>query len=573
MPEGSSRRQSIEGALGEATAAPAVAAATTCSTLLQLQQQVQLLLQLQHVVAAAVAAAAIVAAAAATTAGGAALVEGSLPAGPATAAPAVRRATMERCDGGGKINAGGGRRKREKDIWGMWHVCAQSRRGVRKREDEEGEACLSRSKQRRQHEEWRGQGGTTKKRTEGTMRMEERGGWNKRRKRDEKEEDDKHGRRREFMEEGRGCREEIARGRRTLHKGEEEVGPRGMKRSDKEEEVVQGGSGRRDKEEDTSMETGNDFTPGWIPRPGEQDSVVSFTIATHIIAQVVGTVVATDDTYPAQVNTQFADFLGSIRTTETTSLSGTQCLVASETTTYLGSDCDNQEPFSVPPHQEVRINPNLEVNTVKTTHRSTKLEWTGRVSEHPAGEIRIHPNQEDVSTTTADRCKNAEMLCMEVPKGLQEDRSSFEVGIQDNAMESLEDKLAPSSNLKSRTLREECLVTVCASLAVITDFAVKADTSAPLDSVGTRINSNLGDVSMSIGDGVLETAVIRMHPKQTVAGLELHGVEGCGHVTTFDKADGSSPLHSAGARIDPNPSDVSMPLDTSGYEMRPVGLD
>ncbi|GBG60600.1 hypothetical protein CBR_g8621 [Chara braunii] len=302
----------------------------------------------------------------------------------------------------------------------------------------------------------------------------------------------------------------------------------------------------------TSMETGNDFRPGWIPWPGEQDFVISSASATHIIALVVGTVVATDGTCPAQVQTQIVDCLGSFRTTETTSLSGTKCLVGSETTTYLGSNCDNQEPFSVPPHQEVRINPNMDANTVRTAHRSTKLEWTGRVSEHPAGEIRIHPNQEHVTTTTTDRCKDAEMLCVEVPKELQEDRSCFEVGVQDNAMESLEGQLAPTSILESRTLGEECPVTVCASLAV---SAVKADTSVPLDSVGTRMNPNLGDVSMSIDDGALETVVIRMHPKQTDDGLELHGVKGCGHVTTFDKANGYSPLHSAGARIDPKPSD------------------
>ncbi|GBG74520.1 hypothetical protein CBR_g18930 [Chara braunii] len=155
-------------------------------------------------------------------------------------------AAMERCDGRGRINDGGGRRKREKDIWGMWHACAHKSKGGRKREDEEGEACLGRSKQRRQHEEQQGRGGTMKKRrSEGTMRMEERGGgWNERRKRDEKEEDDKHGRRREFMEEGRGCREEVARGRRTLRKGEEEVGTRGMRRSHEgDEEVGQGGGG------------------------------------------------------------------------------------------------------------------------------------------------------------------------------------------------------------------------------------------------------------------------------------------------------------------------------------------
>ncbi|GBG68993.1 hypothetical protein CBR_g3692 [Chara braunii] len=139
----------------------------------------------------------------------------------------------------------------------------QRRKGGRKREDEEGEACLGRSKQRRQHEEQRGRGGTTKKRSsEGTMRMEERGIWNKRRKRDEREEDNNHGRRREFMEGGRGCREEVSKGRRTSHKGEEEVGTRGMRRSHKEEDVVRGGSGRLDKEEEVGGEVGGGHARG-----------------------------------------------------------------------------------------------------------------------------------------------------------------------------------------------------------------------------------------------------------------------------------------------------------------------
>ncbi|GBG67575.1 hypothetical protein CBR_g704 [Chara braunii] len=87
------------------------------------------------------------------------------------------------------------------------------------------------------------------------------------------------------------------------------------------------------------------------------------------------------------------------------------------------------------------------------------------------------------------------------------------------------------------------------------------------------MNTNLADVSMPLDDDALETTVVRMHPKQTDAGLELTGVEGCGQVTTFDKADGSSPLYSAEGQIDPKPGDVSMPHDTSGNEMRAVDLD
>ncbi|GBG91343.1 hypothetical protein CBR_g52229 [Chara braunii] len=311
----------------------------------------------------------------------------------------------------------------------------------------------------------------------------------------------------------------------------------------------------------TSMETGNDFRPWWILRPGEQDSIID----------------AKDGTCPAQVQTQFADCLGSIRTTETTSLFRTLCVGGSKTTTYLVSDYDKLEqlPFSVSPHQEVRINPNLVARTVKTAHRSTELEWMVWVYEQPASEIRIDLNQENVSAMTADRCKDAdsEMLCMEAAKELQADCSSFKVGVRDNAMESLEGELAPSSNVESLTLGEEFPVMKCTSLTVLNDSAVKADTSAPSDSIGARMNPSLGDVSMSVDDAALETAVIRMHPKETDAGLELDGVECCGHVTTFDKADGSFPLHSAEDRIHLKPSDVSMPHDTSGNEMRPAGLD
>ncbi|GBG66341.1 hypothetical protein CBR_g58830 [Chara braunii] len=323
----------------------------------------------------------------------------------------------------------------------------------------------------------------------------------------------------------------------------------------------------------TSMETGNDFRSRLAQRPDEQDSVISSTSATHFIDTVGGTVVAKDGTCPTQLQTQVADCLGSIRTTETTSLSGTQCLAGSETTAYLGSDCDKLEPFSVSTHQEVRINLNLEVHAVKKAQRSTEHELTFRVSEHLSNEIRIDPNQEDMSTMTADWCKDAVMLCMEVHKELQADCPSSVVGVRDNAMKSLEGELAPSSNVQSRTLGEGCPVTVRASLTVLSDSAVKADMSAPSDSVEARMNPNLGDVSMSLDYAALGTAVVRMHPKQTNAGLELAGVEGCGQVTTFDKADGSSPLHSAEDRIDLKPGDVSMPHVTFVNEMRAVDLD
>ncbi|GBG92166.1 hypothetical protein CBR_g54518 [Chara braunii] len=268
----------------------------------------------------------------------------------------------------------------------------------------------------------------------------------------------------------------------------------------------------------TSMDTGNDFRPGWMPRAGEQDSVISSTSATHFIDKVGVSVVVKDGTSPAQLQTQLADCLGSIRTTVTTSMSGT--------------------------HQEVRINPNLEAHIVKRAQRSTEPEWTVRVSEHPAGEIRILPNQEDVSTVPVDRCKDAVMLCMEIHRELQADCPSFVVGVRDNAMGSLAGELAPNSSVHSRTRGDECSVTVRASLTVLSDSAVKADTSAPSDSVGARMKSDPGRC-----------------------------VEGCGHVTAFDKVDGSSPLHPADDRTDPEPDNVSMPRDTSGNEMRAVDLD
>ncbi|GBG81139.1 hypothetical protein CBR_g31815 [Chara braunii] len=199
----------------------------------------------------------------------------------------------------------------------------------------------------------------------------------------------------------------------------------------------------------TSIETGNDFTPGKFPRPGEQDSVISSTCATHISA-----------TCPAKVRTQFESCLGLIRSTKTTSLSGTQRPVDSETTTYLGSDCDNQEPFSVPPDEQTRINPNLEALSFKT----------GK-SVDP---IRSNPEQEDVSTTTADWCKETEMLCTENPNELQGDRSSFEVGGQDKAMKSLEIMTSPIvdadiSNLSSFSggLEHVVAASTCTGLPVM----------------------------------------------------------------------------------------------------------
>ncbi|GBG78317.1 hypothetical protein CBR_g26346 [Chara braunii] len=310
----------------------------------------------------------------------------------------------------------------------------------------------------------------------------------------------------------------------------------------------------------TSMKTGNDFRPGWITRPGEQDPVISSTSATQFIDVVDGAVVAKDETCFAQLQKRLADCLGSIRTTETTTLSGTHCLEGSETTTYHGSDSHKLEPCSVLPQKEVRINPNPEANTVERVQRSMELERVVLVSENPGGEIRIHPNQEDVSAMTDDRCKDAVMLRIEVCKELE-------------AHCPAEGELATSFNVESRTLGDECLVAVRALLPVLSDSPVKTDTSAPLETAGAQMNPNQGPVSMSLHDAALETTLIRMHPRHTDVGLELAGVEGCGHVTTLDKADGSSPTHSADDQIEPTLSGVRFPRVTSGHDMRVVGLE
>ncbi|GBG76461.1 hypothetical protein CBR_g22209 [Chara braunii] len=306
----------------------------------------------------------------------------------------------------------------------------------------------------------------------------------------------------------------------------------------------------------TSMETGKDFRPGWIPRPGEQDPVISSTSATEFIDAVGRADDAKDDTCPAQVQTPLAGCLGSIRTTRTTSLSGTQYPAGSKMTTYLG------------PHWGVRIDPNLEDSTVKRARWSTEVERMVRVSESIASQIRIHPNQEDDSAMTVDRYEDVVMLCTEARQELQADCPTLVVGVRDDAMDSLHGELPPTSNVQSCTLGDECLVTVSTKLAVLSDSPMEADTSAPPEIVGARMNPN-----QSYNDAGLEMAVIQMHPTHADAGLELAVVEDRGHVTSVDKTDGSSGMHSADDRIDPKPGDISMPRDTSGNEMGAVELD
>ncbi|GBG88121.1 hypothetical protein CBR_g46610 [Chara braunii] len=253
------------------------------------------------------------------------------------------------------------------------------------------------------------------------------------------------------------------------------------------------------------MEMGNDFRSGWIMRPGEQDPVISSTSATQYTDAVGGTVVAKNGTCFAQLQKRLADCLGSIRTSETTSSSGTQCLPGSETTTYHGSGNDKLQPCSVSPQKEVRINPNREASTVEGAQRSAELERVVRVSENPGGEIRIHPNQEDVSSMTDDRCQDAVMMCMEVHKELQADCPT-------------EGELVTSFNVEPLTLGSECLVTVHTELAVLSDSSVKVDTSSPLETVGPRMNPNQGRVSMSLPDA--ETTLIRIPPRHTDEGLD-----------------------------------------------------
>ncbi|GBG92757.1 hypothetical protein CBR_g56935 [Chara braunii] len=284
----------------------------------------------------------------------------------------------------------------------------------------------------------------------------------------------------------------------------------------------------------TSMETGNDFRPGWITRPGEQDPVINSTSATQYTDAVGGAVVAKNGTCFAQLQKRLADCLGSIRTSETTSSSGSQCLPGSETTTYHGSGSDKLQPCSVSPQKEVRINLNPEASTVERAQRSAELERVVRVSENPGVEIRIHPNQEDVSAMTDDRCQDTVMLCMEVHKELQADCPT-------------EGELATSFNVEPRTLGAECLVTVRAELAVLSDSPVKADTSSLLESAVARMNPNQGRVSMSLPCAALETTVIRIHPRHTDEGLD-----GCRLLTTLDKDD------SAEDRIDPTLGGVGM---------------
>ncbi|GBG74056.1 hypothetical protein CBR_g17766 [Chara braunii] len=112
--------------------------------------------------------------------------------------------------------------------------------------------------------------------------------------------------------------------------------------------------------------------------------------------------------------------------------------------------------------------------------------------------------------------------------------------------------LATNLNVEPRTLEDECLVMVPAELAVLSDSPMKADTSAPLETAGARMNPNQGPVSMSLHDAALETTVIRIHPRHTDEGLQLVGVEGCRLLTTLDKDD------SADDWIGPTLSDVGM---------------
>ncbi|GBG62745.1 hypothetical protein CBR_g31762 [Chara braunii] len=110
-----------------------------------------------------------------------------------------------------------------------------------------------------------------------------------------------------------------------------------------------------------------------------------------------------------------------------------------------------------------------------------------------------------------------------------------------------EGELATNFKVEPRTLGAECLVTVLAELAVLSGSPVKADTSSPLETAVARMNPNQGLVSMSLPDAGLETIVIRIHLRHTDEGLD-----GCRLLTTLDKDD------SVDDRIDPTLSDVGM---------------
>ncbi|GBG91792.1 hypothetical protein CBR_g53681 [Chara braunii] len=308
----------------------------------------------------------------------------------------------------------------------------------------------------------------------------------------------------------------------------------------------------------TSMETGNDLRPGCITRPGEQDPVISSTSETQFVDAVGGAGVAKHGTCFAQLQKRLADCLGSIRTSETTSLSGTQCLPGSETTTHHGSGSDKLEPCSVSPQKEVQINPNHEGRAIEGAELSTELERVVRVSENPGDEIRIHSNQGAVSAMTDDRCQDAIMLCVEAHKELQADCPT-EVMLCVEAHKELqadcptEGELATNSNVEPNTLGAE--------LAVVSDSSVKAVMSASLETAGARMNPNQGPVNMFLPDASLETTVIWIHPRHTDEGLQLAGVEGCRLLTTLDKDN------SADDRIDLTLSNVGMELPVqSGYD-------
>ncbi|GBG81116.1 hypothetical protein CBR_g31792 [Chara braunii] len=309
---------------------------------------------------------------------------------------------------------------------------------------------------------------------------------------------------------------------------------------------------------------------------------------------------------------------------ETTSLSGTQCPVDSDTTTYHGFECDNQEPFSAAPEDGARINPNLEDLSFR------KVQF--------AEDEHSNLEQEDVSTTT------------DVAKELHGGPSSFAVRCQNKASKSLDSELAPGSPL-SRPAEPtmEALARMSTDGGALesdvhrmhpkqTDAEVglvgvercegiEAETPKATQSAWARMNPIAGVVSKSIDDGALvsdiiridpkhtdagvetvaaeecrevgedrsspkgsewttvnpdlvdagmstdEIVVIRMHPTKTIGGATHVGVEDCRHVTTSVTKDGSSAALSVEARIYPNQSDLMRTVDSSGYQMSAIGME
>ncbi|GBG67400.1 hypothetical protein CBR_g536 [Chara braunii] len=146
------------------------------------------------------------------------------------------------------------------------------------------------------------------------------------------------------------------------------------------------------------------------------DPVISSTSKTQFVDAVGGAGVAKHGTCFAQLQKRLADCLGSIRTSETTSLSGTQCLRGSETTTYHGSGSDKLEPLMlcVEAHKELQADfpTEGELATSSNVEPNTLGAELAIVSDSPVKAImsasletagaRMNPNQGPVNMSLPD---------------------------------------------------------------------------------------------------------------------------------------------------------------------------